>query len=68
MPESEIEDYFSYDCRLILCRYSKDGTIRTVTKSKLKNFFLKGVSLSEPLPGTFRATADGGAFLWCCKW
>ena len=42
--------------------------MRTVTKSKLKNFLLKGVSLSEPLPGTFRATADGGTFLWCCKW
>ena len=23
---------------------------------------------SEPLPGTFKTTGDGGAFLWYCKW
>ena len=23
---------------------------------------------SEPRPGTFKTIADGGAFLWCCKW
>ena len=24
--------------------------------------------ISEPLTGTFKTIADGGAFLWCCKW
>ena len=46
----------------------KGGAMKTAAKSKLKNFPLKDVSPSEPLPGTFKTIADWGAFLWCCKW
>ena len=46
----------------------KDGAMRNSIKAKLENLLLKDASPSDPLPGAFRTIADGGAFLWCCKW
>ena len=46
----------------------KDDAMRTTPKAKFKNFLLKNITPSEPLPGTFRIIPDGGTFLWCCKW
>ena len=65
-PENKTDDYFSYELSPYLL--FKDGAMRPAAKLKLKNFLLKYVSPSEPLPGTFKTIADGGAFLWCCKW
>ena len=41
----------------------KDDAIRTTPKVKFKNFLLKNITPSEPLPGTFRIIPDGGTFL-----
>ena len=68
MPESKIEGYFSYELSPYPISLFKDGAMRTATKANLKNFLLKNVSPSKSLPSTFRTIADGGAFLWCCKW
>ena len=46
----------------------KDRETRNPTKAKMKTFLFKNVSPSEPLTGVFRTIADGGEFLWCCKW
>ena len=67
-PENETEDYFSYELSPYPMSLFKDGAMRPSAKSKLKNFLLKDVSPSEPLLGTFKTIANGGAFLWCCKW
>ena len=68
IPESKIENYFSYELSPYPMSLFKDGAVRAATKVKLKNFLLKDVSPSKPLPGTFRTIADVAAFLWCCKW
>ena len=67
-PENETEDYFSYKLSPYPMSLFKDGAMTPAAKSNLKNFLLKDVSPSEPLPGTFKTIADGGAFLWCYKW
>ena len=63
MPESKIEDYFSYELSPYPMSLFKDGAMRTATRANLKNFLLKNVSPSESLPSSFRTIADGGAFL-----
>ena len=67
-PENETEDYFSHELSPYPMSLFKDGAMRPAAKSKLKNSLSKDVPPSEPLPGTFKTIADGGAFLWCCKW
>ena len=62
-PENETEDYFSYKLSPYPMSLFKDGAMTPAAKSNLKNFLLKDVSPSEPLPGTFKTIADGGAFL-----
>ena len=54
MLESEIEDCFSHELLPKPMSLFKDGTMRTATKAKLKNFLLNNVSPSETVPGTFR--------------
>ena len=63
--ENETEYYFSYELPPYPKSLFKDGAMRPLVKSKLKNCLSKDLSPPETLPGTFKTIARGEAFLWC---